>query len=394
MSRKPDAMDLLTTARPASLDRGSRISADDMLFMATAEAPQEPSRRPSRPRRTLPAAPASRTRSRQWVLWAPLSTAAIMALVFALVTNLAAAPAVLSPPKTNQELFDLADRIEKLPAESGAYWRDVRIDGSHLSTDGYRLVVVSRRETWQPRDPKDLVLTQVWRQDSARPATAEDERAWRAAGAPARVKGHCETSGPCDSIPVADEPKDCRYILRMDRTGTYPDKTVSEFTMADLAAIPTDPAELVKQLRAYHEIWNRRGFTQPFEKFLPTTANLLSMPLSPAQRAAIIRVLADLPTTKVMGTVTDPLGRRGISVDFGRAGGSLMYSNKLRKQLPVYSRQILDPGTGETLSGVFYAARTALGATKGEVMSYHARGPESGWSRPPASPPKGCKKGK
>ncbi|MEU7900979.1 hypothetical protein AB0B45_50170, partial [Nonomuraea sp. NPDC049152] len=129
-----------------------------------------------------------------------------MALAFALVTNLASAPAVLSPPRTNQELFDLADRIEKLPAVSGAYWRDVRIDGNHLSSGGYRLVVVGRRETWQPRDPAHSVLEQVWRQVSARPATAEDERAWRAAGAPARVKGHCETSGPCGSIPIADEP--------------------------------------------------------------------------------------------------------------------------------------------------------------------------------------------
>ncbi|MEU8399459.1 hypothetical protein AB0C28_30080 [Nonomuraea sp. NPDC048892] len=105
-----------------------------------------------------------------------------MALVFALVTNLASAPAVLSPPRTNQELFDLADRIEKLPAEGGAYWRDVRIDGNHLSTGGYRVMVVGRRETRLPRDPADLVLTQVWRQVSARPVTAEDERAWQAGG--------------------------------------------------------------------------------------------------------------------------------------------------------------------------------------------------------------------
>ncbi|MER5421146.1 CU044_5270 family protein [Streptosporangium roseum] len=383
MSRKPDAMDLLAMARPASLDRGSRVSADDMLSMATAKAPGEPSRRPSRP-----------GRPRLWVLWAPLATAAIVVLVFALVTNLAPAPAVLKPPGINQELFDLADRIEKLPAGSGAYWRDVRIDGNHLPSGGYALVVVGRRETWQPRDPADPVLTQVWRQVSARPATAEDERAWRAAGAPDRVKEHCETSRPCGSVPVAAEPKDCRYTLRVDPTGTYPDRTVDEFTMADLAAIPTDPAELMKQLRAYYEIWNGRGFTEPFEKFLPTTANLLGMPLSPAQRAAIIRALAGLPTTRVVGTVTDPLGRRGISVDFGGAGSFLVYSHTPLKELPVYHRQILDPGTGETLSRVSYAARTALGATKGEVMGYHARGPESGWTGPPASPPKGCRKGK
>ncbi|MFI6814213.1 CU044_5270 family protein [Nonomuraea sp. NPDC050328] len=384
MSRKPDATDLLAKARPASLERGSRLSADDMLSMAGTKAPV---------RAALLEAPVSRTRSRLWFLLAPLATAAVVAMVFALVPKLSPAPAVLSPVKTNQELFDLADRIEKLPAQTGAYWREVRIDGNSLSADGYRLVVVGRRETWQPRNPADLVHTQVWRQDSARPATAADERAWRAAGAPAQVKGYCETSGPCDPVPVADEPTDCRYTVKLEPRGTYPDTTVSEFTMADLAALPTDPAALMKRLRAYHEAWNSRGFTEPFEKFLPTTVNLLGMPLSPAQRAAIIRVLADLPTTRVVGTVTDPLGRTGMSVDFGVAGGSVVISDQPRKEVPVYDRQILDPGTGATLARVSYAARTAFGATQDEVMSYQARGPESGWSGPPASPPKGCKKG-
>ncbi|NJP92984.1 hypothetical protein HCN51_26640 [Nonomuraea sp. FMUSA5-5] len=178
----------------------------------------------------------------------------------------------------------------------------------------------------------------------------------------------------------------------MDPTGTYPDATVSTFTMADLAAIPTDPDRLIERLRAYHAIWNARGFTQPFATFLPTTANLLSMPLSPAQRAALIRVLAALPGTKVVGTVTDPLGRKGISVDLGGEGGSVVYSGKPRKELPVSYRLILDPATGATLAHVSYAARTALGATKGQVMGYQARGPESGWTGKPASPPQGCKR--
>ncbi|MFG1956327.1 CU044_5270 family protein [Nonomuraea sp. NPDC049028] len=366
----------------------------DLLARALPDARPPSPEVVARARARSAAAPVSRARPRPWVLWAPLATAAIVAVVFALVTNLASAPAVLKPPKVNQELFDLADRIEKLPAESNTYWREVEIDGNYLSTGGYTLVVSGRRETWQPRDPADLALMQVWRRESARPATTADERAWQAAGAPGRVKGRCEYGGPCPSVPIADQPQDCRYSSKIDPTGTYPDRTISEFTMADLAAIPADPTKLMERLHSYHEIWKGRGFTEPFEKFLPTTANLLHMPISPATRAAIIRVLAGLPTTKVVGTVTDPLGRKGISVDTGEAGGSLVYSDKPRKELPVYHRLILNPGTGETLSSITYAARTALGATKGEVMSYHARGPESGWSGPPASPPKGCKKGK
>ena len=368
MSRKPDAMHLLAMARPASLDRGSRISADDMLSMATAEGPGKP----SRPGRTR--------------LWAPLATAAIVALVFALVTNLAPAPAVLMPPRINQELYDLADRIEKLPARRGAYWRDVEIVGNRVSTGEYTLMMGGRRETWQPRDPADPMFMQTWRQYSARMATATDERGWRAVGAPDRVKGPCDGGGSCGSIPIIDEPQDCRYSSYVDSSGTFPDHTIGTFTMADLAAIPTDPAKLMRQIHTNRKIWSGRDFTEPFAKFLPVTANLLGMPLSPAQRAAVIRMLADLPTTKVVGTATDPLGRRGISVDFDLTAEN---SNE-----QVYHRQILDPATGETLSNVSYAARTALGAAKGEVVGYTARGPESGWTGPPASPPKGCKKEK
>ncbi|MEU4406086.1 CU044_5270 family protein [Streptosporangium sp. NPDC023963] len=378
MSRKPDAMDLLAMARPASLDRGSRVSADDMLLMATAEAPGESSRGPSRPGPTP-------SRPRLWALWAPLATAAIVVLVFALVTNLASAPAVLDPPRTNQELFDLADRIEKLPAESGAYWREATIHGGHVSSDGYGIMLVERIEIWQPRDPADPVLTKLW-EPGARPATARDERAWRAAGAPARVKAFCRNGGRCSRIPIVDEPKGCQYSLKVDSKDVHPEEKAGMLTMADLAALPTDPAGLVERLRAYHE--SRKGpglMEQPFEKSLPITARyLLGTSLTPAQRAAVIRVLAGLPTVKVVGTVTDPLGRKGLSVDLGESGD---YG-----QLPAYYRQILDPGTGRTLSSVTYASRTVSGVTKGEVVNYSARGPESGWTGPPPSSPKGCKK--
>ncbi|MFC6576358.1 RNA polymerase sigma factor [Planomonospora parontospora] len=100
--------------------------------------------------------------------------------------------AVLTPSRANQELFDLAGRIEKLPAGGGAYWREAAVDDGHLFSGGYTLTVVDRRETWQPRDPADPVLMRPWR-GSARPATAADERRWRAAGSPARVKGYRET---------------------------------------------------------------------------------------------------------------------------------------------------------------------------------------------------------
>ncbi|GGK52111.1 hypothetical protein Ppa06_07080 [Planomonospora parontospora subsp. parontospora] len=77
-------------------------------------------------------------------------------------------------------------------------------------------------------------------------------------------------------------------------------------------------------------------------------------------------------------------------MDFGGPEGFLVYSGE---DLPVRYRQILDPRTGEKLSSVSYAARTGLGATEGQVVDYRARGSESGWTGPPASPGRGARRG-
>ncbi|MER6507844.1 hypothetical protein ABT158_13585 [Nonomuraea sp. NPDC001636] len=347
------------------------------------------------------------------VLWAPVATAVVVALVVTLVTSLTAAPPVLTPSRPNQELYDLADRIEKLPASSGAYWRDVRIEGNAWSAGGrYTIMVAERRETWQPRDPTDVMIRQ-WSPAIARPATAADERAWRASGAPGQVAGPCFGGGrtSCRPVPMSDggvvgglpsarggEAKSitgvdgsqgCVYSAGLEPNGVYPDMTVAEFTMADLSMFPARPDELMRRLHVYHELSTARGFAQSFQEFLPVTVNLLAMPLGPAQRAAVIRVLAGLPSTKVVGTVGDPMGRAGLSVDLGGTGSQLLSPGRA---VTVRDRHILDPVTGQLLASVSYAARTAAGAREGEVVSYRARGPESGWTGPPAPATRGCKR--
>ncbi|MEU6719457.1 CU044_5270 family protein [Nonomuraea sp. NPDC046802] len=359
----------------------------DLLARALPDAPPPSPEVVARARARLAAAP--RPRRRPWMMWAPLATAAVVALVFSLVTSLAPIPEAAKPPKPNQELFDLADRIEKLPARSGLYWREVVIDGSYLPLSGYTVLATSRLETWQPRDAADPVLMWRWK-PSARPATAADERAWRAAGAPGQFKGFCDRSEPCEPMPINDEQHGCVYWQGVDPKGSYGNRSVATFTMAELAALPADEARLKERLRAYHKAQEGRGFDS-FEEFLPTAATLLSAPIGPAQRAAIIRILAALPTTKVVGTVTDPLGRKGLSVDLGTPGGSLVYSQ--RKELPVSYRWFLDPASGATLARVSYAAHADkdLGVAKGEVASFSANAPEYGWTQEQPVRPKGCK---
>ncbi|MFC4010950.1 CU044_5270 family protein [Nonomuraea purpurea] len=363
----------------------------DLLARALPDAPPPSPEVVARARARLDGAPRPRPRRRPWMMWAPLATAAVVALVFSLVTSLAPVPEAAKPPRRNQELFDLADRIEKLPVRSGRYWRESIVNGQYMSGGGYTLALSAGRETWVPRDAADRVLTRTWVY-SAQPATAADRRAWKAAGAPDQFKGHCGDSGSkdCKPVPVGEGPRGCVY-WRSDHEGRYPNRTVGDFTMAELAALPADPAELTERLGAYHKAWVARGSKNSFEEFLPTAANLLGAPIGPAQRAAIIRMLAALPTTKVVGPVTDPLGRKGLSVDLGVPGGTMTHSGKPSKDLPVYNRSILDPATGTKLAEVSYAAREDKDwrVTEGEAMAFNAN--ESGWTQERPGRPKGCR---
>ncbi|GAA3144088.1 hypothetical protein [Nonomuraea roseoviolacea] len=330
----------------------------------------------------------ARRRTWMWMVTAAAATAAIVTLVASLVAQLAPAPPAAVAPKRNQALYDLADRIERLPATSGAYWRQVTIDGDYLRADGFTFLQTGRLEVWQSRDPADpMLLMSGW--SAARPATPADERAWRALGSPRRVKP-CGKSERCGYVTLTEQPEQCTYTWDAAAGGTLADRSVGRITMAELAAFPTDQNALMAKLRTYHQIWYKNGFKQSFEEFLPTAANLLAEPLRPDQRAALIRLLAGLPATKVVGTVTDPLRRPALSVDFGGPGYTVLNVGQRTGKLRMEPRTLLDPGTGAMLSTVNYAGNTVDWATKGDPLSFRATAPETSWTTQRPAPPKGC----
>ncbi|NUW44431.1 CU044_5270 family protein [Nonomuraea rhodomycinica] len=346
----------------------------------------------ARARLTGPPRLPARRRTWMWMVTAAAATAAIVTLVFSLVAHLTTAPPAAVAPKPDQALYDLADRIERLPAPSGLYWRHVSIYGTYGRAGGFTYRTTSRLEIWQSRDPVDPMLVTT-RAEPARPATPADERAWRAAGSPIRVKP-CGKGERCADVTFTDQPKQCLYRWDPGAGGALANRSVGTITMAELAAFPTDQNALREKLRTYHQIWHRNGFTQSFEEFLPTAANLLGEPLRPDQRAALIRLLAALPSTKVVGTVTDPLGRPALSVDFGTRGPNVRYVGERTGDLWMEQRTLLDPGTGATLATVDYAASTVSWVAKGDAMSYHATAPETGWTTQRPAPPEGCAKRK
>ncbi|MEV0391050.1 RNA polymerase sigma factor [Nonomuraea sp. NPDC050643] len=137
--------------------------------------------------------------------------------------------------------------------------------------------------------------------------------------------------------------------------------------------------------------WQADPGRQSFEQFLSRTSALLGMPVSPAVRAAALRLLAELPTTKVGGTVDDPLGRPGLAVTFIESEG---FSTQFGADDDVAERYttILDPKTGTLLaSDAAIAAEGAEGLTKGTYLYYAAWAPEAGWTDDRPERPRGCR---
>ncbi|MFG1689455.1 hypothetical protein ACGFNP_55555 [Nonomuraea sp. NPDC049269] len=332
--------------------------------------------------RVRPATGRSRPRVWAWTLSAGVATAA-MVIAVTLVANLVSAPAQVLVQPRNNELLELADRVERLPEQRGAYWREVIITGSRFSAGGYDLFARQRLERTAPLDTAERSILQT-STSSAFPASAVDERAWRAAGAPTRIKLPCSKKGApaakCEQMRVTDQLHVCGW--RDGDDAQVGNSSVAALTLADLAAIPADRDGLLAKLRDYHRIWERRGFKQPFADFVPQAGNLLSMPIRPQLRAAILRLLAELPGTKVYGTATDPLGRPALSVTFTRDTGQPQTPGPKSPR----ARTFLDMATGAAL------AQTSWGGSGGDILTYYsAQAPGTGWIANRPTPPKSCK---
>ncbi|MEV5494811.1 hypothetical protein AB0M50_05360 [Nonomuraea fuscirosea] len=329
---------------------------------------------------------ATRRWMRAW--WAAPVTVTVVGLVFALVTNLAppSAPVLTRP---NQALYDLADRIERLPAEKGAYWRAVELWGSYVyAPGGYTFLSTFRQDRWLPRKPGGPKLLVSRPGYTMNPLTEADERAWRAAGSPDKITVQCGDGGFCGEVEIKRGHDYCSYT-RTDTRGGVSENVFSRLTVAELAALPTGQDALMAWLRAFHKEWAGRDAKPAFEEFLPAASNLLAAPIGPAQRAALIRLLAASPLTKVVGEVRGPLGGRGLSLDFGELDH--VFSEQLSRKPFPYQRRIIDVSTGEWLADVSYAGRAIGGEAKGAPLMFAARHVSTGWAEGPPVPPKGCK---
>jgi hypothetical protein len=245
-------------------------------------------------------------------------------------------------PSARQTLLSAATRLNAGSTRTGRYWTVDLSTRTTVSSFGdaaagppppaaaprYRYTSTCDARLWGARsgtDPSWLVIRSV----TDRRLTAADERAWRRAGSPAAsgCQIHHVSIGMRRSAPPA--------ALRLPRSvpanppdgPAYPTVLNVPVTLDQITALPTGPEALKAVLDDLYassvRAWQGTpgaprvpapGQSAPPDVTVQEIADLLiSTPVPPVTQVALYRVLADLPIDRSRGTVTDPLGRRGVA---------------------------------------------------------------------------------
>jgi hypothetical protein len=345
---RPDVMERLAQARPASLDPPAEPlprSRDIATAIATSAGPHDGVRSPSIRRR--------RTAVRV-ALPAGLALAAVVAVL------LASPPGVVPPAARSHRdaapqvkltardvLLTAATHVAPAPV-TGRYWRTKEISGELLPTgtsaNPYDMFLPVSYDQWTPR----LAGRREWsiyQMQGAVPATPADAAAWHATGSPARWS-YFKTS-----VTTAAAPPGATWQVS-DGTAGLVEGDEPGLTPARFRAMPASPPYLLARLRHYAMLtWCGRhlggGCATVDQLVWGEAVNLLQDPVTSQVRAATFRVMAGLPGVRLLGKMRDPLGRPGYGFGTGpSAGGSIA---------------VINPQTGSLLAteAVGHAPRTA-----------------------------------
>lgn len=368
-------MKALAAARPAHL------GGDGVVDEATRRA--ELSRAWSRPRATA--------RRRRRVVFVPAvltGAAGVTAVVLALAAGHGGpgprrpspAPVRLDPESV---FLSAADKAERQPM--GRYWYTDQVGGqSYIVKDGYAITgAMSESFEWTAvkAGGGDRLY---FRWLPARPATADDEAAWRRAGSPKSFRvwsnDHYQTYNTLRAGAWG------REQARDDSGGQF-FVPGGSLTAKEILDLPTDPATLAKRFvnwtpKLPHGAKLRNGYQ------LYWVARLFeSAPLPPKVRAGLMRALVAQPGLRTIGPVTDQLGRRGVAITADESSDDEDFKGD-----PYTEREqlIFDPRTGDLL-----ADENVLDRPGGE---YHSRKPgfvinytlirESRWTDARPTPPR------
>ena len=290
---------------------------------------------------------------------------------------------------------------EKFWVTSGTAGNFLRVGPA---ADQYTVLDESEVQYWAARSPKTL---SPWlaQQLGAAPASAADRTAWRRDGSPTVWKNVMQSNGLADAhgynngggppLAMAAGPLSNDGAALNSRQFQVGDHVL---TLAQLQALPADPAKLEKLLLSgYKEsVFQETPGAFLLDGVLPP---VLEEPVTPAVRAALYTMLADMPGIKSLGEVTDPAGQQGEAVsDTGSyrncggaptvgANGSVTFT-ALFLSCTTQEILILNPKTGWPLAEELRYVGLPVGhrwTAPDQLFSYEIFG-QSRWTN--ANPPK------
>jgi hypothetical protein len=319
MNRHRRVLQQLAEARPAELD-ALAYRADPATFIAY---PQEVQARP-------------RTARRRLLMAALAPTVGLVALATVLVLTTGTPGGVPVKPSTvgtqapsaRQVLLAAAEKTMLSSTVSGRYWvtKTERGNPYRVGSPGEEYTICGRQsvERWLAQNGTDPSY-EVEQWLGAAPASGADKAAWVRDGSPT---SWTLKTPPGAVISPKEQPK--RRIeakagpVKVSRLPDGAEQLSVGFghllSLAELRALPTDPAQLKALLIGYDTADGGTG--QPDDLatyqsemlFFAARDLLITLPVSPQVRAAAYRMLADLPGITALGTVTDQQGRPGSAV--------------------------------------------------------------------------------
>jgi hypothetical protein len=246
-------------------------------------------------------APPMRVRRRRR---AGLAFAVAAALAVGVAALPSKAPRRLAPAPASAAtvLADLGRKVAAAPAQEGryAYLRSLSYSSHMRPRPGgkgtFVVVIPMESEIWALPDG-DMIVSSVMHEDQARFPTPQDKADY----------GRAPKQPPWDQRP--HEVKGLK---------------IGGLTAAQVLALPADPVALHAAIAG-----NGMAITA-------AAGQLLGSPLTPQPvKAALYRVLRDLPGATLVGDQTDPLGRTGVGVRFDDPAWTSLF--------------LFDPGTGALL---------------------------------------------
>ncbi|MFF5500023.1 CU044_5270 family protein [Streptomyces aquilus] len=286
------------------------------------------------------------------------------------------------------ELLSAAEKAAASPAE-GTYWQTTTLS-RHLDVAEVsgRLFTVRSTSTdaWSVGvrpGAKSLMVSGL--DARTEPRTAADAAVWKAVGSPRTVPVKIGQSTGAHSAAVTmgtERPT----VMRTDVGGKIYAVGPDNVSYEDLRALPTTGDGLRRHLE---ELYARGNGTEGAGSdrsawMLRQAGNLVTMPVKPGVRAAAYRVMAGLPGVRVVGHVSDALGREGVGVEFPGTYRTPLGTTK--------QRLVVDPATGDLLSdelrlAVPSARAEAAGLKAGTVVDYQATS-RMGWGEHQITVPK------